>query len=181
MNYCYLDTPIGKLLLVGDDRRHTSHYVSSQRKARPGGCAGRGVDRIGSRPPERSGAPAQRILRGTSNGIRSSAGARRHRVPKICVAASVRHSVWRDDLLRRTGPPVRKSESLARRGRGQWVQPSAYCGSLSSGHRSQRKDDWLWWRYPGEGSTAGVGIEAEDVAELVRTSASIRTGLAWVW
>ncbi len=25
---------------------------------------------------------------------------------------------------------------------------SACCGSLSSGHRSQRKDDRLWWRHP---------------------------------
>ena len=163
MNYCYLDTPIGKLLLAGDEQG--VHRITFPAKGQTGSCGpGRtGLDRIHARPARRGCASVERIFRGTSNRVRSPARAGRHAFSEVGMAPSARYSLRRNHFLRRAGSPIRKSKSLPSSWGSQWPEPSPHRDSVPSGDWSKRKNDRLRRRYTGQRSFARAGVKAEKL------------------
>ncbi len=111
--------------------------------------------------------PARSLLCRQAGRVRCAAGSRRHAVSAKGLEEPLRHTFWRNDLLRRTGTENRESQCLAGCRFGQRNQSHSHYYSLPPRHRQQWQTDRLRRRLAYQRKAAGTG--AQTVAAALKS------------
>ena len=131
--FCYVESPIGRLLLTSDGTALTGLYMEPSRKAGNPPTAGARMPTVA--PARRGAAAAERIFRRHAARVRSAAAHAGHGVSAARVAGADGNSLRRDLELRRAGQAHRQSQRLARRGAREWPQSDLHHRAVPPGHR----------------------------------------------
>ena len=170
MFYFTMKSPVGPLLLVGDERGlRQVHFANGRRPKSPA------RDWTEDKAPFREAMRRARdLLRGKVAGVRFAAGPRRHGVSETGVEQSAKNSLRRNGELRTIGAADREPRSGARGGACERLESHTDYYSVPPGDREQRKFDGIWRRTSGEEKAAGTGARATELS----LTASRHTGFA---
>ena len=163
MQYRTIESPIGPLLLAGDDEGVRFLLFSTGRRH---GTAETRVG-TGSWLAQRHRVATDVVLRGKAARVRYSAGAAGHAVSAAGVARAVRHSLRRDDQLRRARAAHRQSQSGARRRSRKRIESDLDHHSVSPRHRQQRIAHRLRRRASDQKGTARSRTRPDSAAVTV--------------
>ena len=164
MNYCYVDSPVGRLLVAGDENSRPAHRVSAGRYSR---------DVLRQVGTNRSSGPIQeavRQLREYFSGARTEfdlpLAPEGTTVPAHRLGSAAGDPVRADDLVRRTGEARRQSQSVAGGRCGQRLQSLADRDSLPPRDRRERQADRVRRGTAHQATAAFAG--GEDQQERLR-------------
>ena len=135
MNYAYLDTPIGTLLIAGDTaavHRITFPQRGERREA------GTGWQESQRGPVGEAVRQLREYFAGKRAAFDLPLAPEGTAFQRTCVAAIAGDSLRRNDFLRRAGTARGKSQGIARRGLGERREPATDRDSVSSRDRGRR-------------------------------------------